>query len=163
MMDVLVYLYENFGHAEVCLPSEQLSRKLDSVGFPQEEVALALDWLGGLRLAIQDTQRPPDRPSDPSLPRASTPADSMRIYTPLEQTQLGPDCIGFIRFLEQAAGLGTYLREILIDRAMAATDSPVALHDFKIMALMVYWGAGEEPETLVLDELCDDGVGRVAH
>ena len=159
MMEVLVYLYENYGHGAACPRSEQLSRKLDSVGFPQAEIALALDWLNGLRLAIQDTKRPPERP----LHHAPAQADSMRIYTPMEQAQLGPDCIGFIRFLEQAAGLGTHLREILIDRAMAATDKPVALHDFKTMALMVYWGAGEEPETLVLDELCDDGVGRVAH
>jgi Smg protein len=28
---------------------------------------------------------------------------------------------------------------------------------------MVYWRFGEEPDALVLDELCDDGAARVAH
>jgi Smg protein len=29
--------------------------------------------------------------------------------------------------------------------------------------LMVYWSVGEEPDALVLDELCDDADDRVAH
>jgi len=27
----------------------------------------------------------------------------------------------------------------------------------------VYWSFGEEPDALVLDELCDDTEGRLAH
>jgi len=27
----------------------------------------------------------------------------------------------------------------------------------------VYWSAGIEPDALVLDELCDDNAGRIAH
>jgi Smg protein len=37
------------------------------------------------------------------------------------------------------------------------------LDEFKIMVLMVYWSTGIEPDALVLDELCDDTTGRVAH
>ena len=35
--------------------------------------------------------------------------------------------------------------------------------DLKIIILMVYWSVGEEPDALVLDELCDDAQDRVAH
>ncbi|MEO7940881.1 MAG: DUF494 family protein, partial [Burkholderiaceae bacterium] len=37
------------------------------------------------------------------------------------------------------------------------------LEDLKIIVLMVYWSFGEEPEALVLDELCDDTRERRAH
>jgi Smg protein len=55
------------------------------------------------------------------------------------------------------------MREVVIDRAMAAPGGPIALDDLKIIVLMVYWSFGREPDTLVLDELCDDVLTRVAH
>ena len=55
------------------------------------------------------------------------------------------------------------MREIVMDRAMAAPGDPVSLDDLKIIVLMVYWTFGEEPDALVLDELCDDSQDRIAH
>ena len=51
----------------------------------------------------------------------------------------------------------------VIDRAMAAPGAPVSLDDLKIIILMVYWSFGQEPDPLVLDELCDDSTDRIAH
>ena len=55
------------------------------------------------------------------------------------------------------------MREVVVDRAMAAPGGPVSLDDLKIIVLMVYWSVGEEPDALVLDELCDDTAGRLPH
>jgi Smg protein len=87
----------------------------------------------------------------------------MRIYSVAEQDHLGADCLGFIMFLETAGVLPAHMREVVIDRAMAVVDSPVSLDDLKIIVLMVYWSFGEEPDALVLDELCDDTSVRIAH
>ena len=38
------------------------------------------------------------------------------------------------------------MREIVIDRAMAAPGDPVSLDDLKIIVLMVYWSFGREPD-----------------
>jgi Smg protein len=46
---------------------------------------------------------------------------------------------------------------------MATPGDPLALDDLKIIVLMVYWSLGEEPDALVLDELCDDTSDRIAH
>jgi Smg protein len=46
---------------------------------------------------------------------------------------------------------------------MAAPGGPIALDDLKIIILMVYWGFGQEPDALVLDELCEDTQERIAH
>jgi len=59
--------------------------------------------------------------------------------------------------------LPAHMREVIIDRAMAAPGGPVSLEDLKIIILMVYWSFGQEPDALVLDELCDDRAERVAH
>jgi Smg protein len=88
---------------------------------------------------------------------------SLRVYSIAEQTHLGADCLGFVYFLEASGVLPPHMREIVIDRAMAAPGEPVLLDDLKIIVLMVYWSFGHEPEALVLDELCDDAADRVAH
>ena len=55
------------------------------------------------------------------------------------------------------------IREVIIDRAMAAPGGPIALEDLKLIVLMVYWRFGQEPDALVLDELCEDAQERIAH
>jgi Smg protein len=87
----------------------------------------------------------------------------MRAYSVPEQNHLGADCLGFITFLETSGALPANMRELVLDRAMAAPADPLPLEDLKIIVLMVYWSLGQEPEALVLDELCEDSSQRVTH
>jgi Smg protein len=87
----------------------------------------------------------------------------MRVYSAAEQDHLGAECLGFISFLETAHVLSAGLREIVVERAMAAPGDPVSLGALKIIVLMVHWSSGIEPDALVLDELSDDSAHRLAH
>jgi Smg protein len=157
MFDVLVFVYEHFWRGDACPELQQLGRKLSAHGFEQEEIQEALAWLDGLNFAAQSTQLP----EPPLAPVAS--GGGMRIYSVAEQDHLGAQCLGFITFLESAGVLPPAMREIVVDRAMAAPGDPVPLDDLKIILLMVYWSMGQEPDALILDELCEDNEGRVAH
>jgi Smg protein len=90
-------------------------------------------------------------------------ANSMRIYPRHEQSHLGAQAMGFLSFLETSARMPAQLREVVIERAMAAPGGPVSLEDLKVIVLMVYWRFGQEPEALVLDELCGDPAERSIH
>ncbi len=162
MFEVLVFVYENYWRGDACPELEQLGRKLSAHGFEADEINDALVWLDGLNVAAQNTQLPPDLSQRPALhqPQAST---SMRIYSVAEQDHLGAQCLGFVSFLESSGVLPAPMREIVMDRAMAAPGAPVSLDDLKIIVLMVYWSFGEEPDALVLDELCDDAEFRLPH
>jgi Smg protein len=160
MFEVLVFVYENYWRGDACPELRQLGRKLSIVGFEEDEIAQALIWLDGLNLAAQGTQMGVAL-ADPVAPRQSP--TSMRVYSVTEQDHLGAQCLGFISFLESSGVLPAPMREIVLDRAMAAPGDPVSLDDLKIIVLMVYWRFGEEPDSLVLDELCDDASGRLAH
>jgi Smg protein len=85
------------------------------------------------------------------------------VYSWAEQEHLGAECLGFISFLADSGVLPPTMREIVIDRAMAAPGDPVSLDDLKIIVLMVYWSFGQQPDALVLDELCDSPETRIAH
>ena len=170
MFEVLVYVYENYWQGDACPELHQLSRKLSAVGFEAEEIEAALIWLNGLNIAAQNTQaaRPETDSSDPApttAPAGFQPqsSNSLRVYSVAEQEHLGAQALGFVSFLEASGVLPPHMREIVMDRAMAAPGDPLALDDLKIIVLMVYWSFGEEPDALVLDELCDDADFRVAH
>lgn len=163
MFEVLVYVYENYWRGDACPELEHLERKLSAVGFEAEEIQDALVWLNGLNLAAQGTRMEADAGDAPFLAAARQSSDSMRIFSVAEQDHLGSQCLGFISFLESSGVLPAHMREIVLDRAMAAPGDPVSLDDLKIIVLMVYWSVGEEPDALVLDELCEDSSERLAH
>lgn len=168
MFEVLVYVYENYWQGDACPELHHLSRKLTAAGFEAEEIQAALVWLDGLNLAAQSTQicLPPDQAAArPETAKSVHPQSlgSLRIYSVAEQEHLGAQALGFVSFLESAGVLPPHMREIVIDRAMAAPGDPLTLDDLKIIVLMVYWSFGEEPDALVLDELCDDTEQRLAH
>ena len=150
MFDVLVYLYENYWRPDACPDHAQLTRKLSAVGFESEEIEEALSWLDGLASAAQaytGEQGP----------------KSLRFYSSAEQERLGEASIGFISFLESAGVLPPPMREMVIDRAMAISGTPLDLEDLKIIVLMVFWSVGEEPDALILDELFVEEEDRLIH
>jgi Smg protein len=162
MFEVLVFVYENYWRGDACPELEQLGRKLSAHGFEPDEIHDALVWLDGLNLAAQGIRVDPQDDESPGAPVAQS-AASMRVYSIAEQDHLGAQCLGFVSFLESSGVLAAPMREIVIERAMAAPGDPVSLDDLKIIVLMVYWSFGQEPDALVLDELCDPAEGRLAH
>jgi len=159
MFEVLVFVYENYWRGDACPELDQLGRKLSAQGFEPEEIQQALVWLDGLNIAAQGTDL--EAEAAPAMPAQSI--HSMRVYSVAEQDHLGSQCLGFVSFLESAGVLPPAMREIVVDRAMAAPGDPVSLDDLKIIVLMVYWSMGREPDALVLDELCDDTSTRLPH
>jgi len=140
MFDVLVYLYENYWRPDACPEHEQLTRKLSAVGFESEEIQDALTWLDGLAQGAQAGAQ-------------AQSVRSMRVYTDAERDLLGEESISFISFLESAGVLPPSMREMVLDRAKAVGEAPIDLEHLKVIALMVFWSLGEEPDALILDEL----------
>ena len=152
MIDVLVYLFENYYHTESYPDHDTLSRKLHAAGFENDDIHEALDWLNGL--AGRQEER---------LPESLDQSSSFRGYTSDESTKLSTEARGFIAFLESARVLTPLLRELLIERAMALPDDVVGLEKLKVITLMVLWTRRGSVDALILDELLPDGEMRQIH
>lgn len=152
MFDVLVYLYENYFRPDACPDADTLARKLSAAGFEGEEINDALSWLSGLASVTQS-----------AVPIAFGDPKAFRVFAHEEYERLGPDCLGFLCFLDSAGVLNPVLREIVIERALATDETPVPLDQFKIIVLMVLWSQGEEPDALILEELLEDGENPQLH
>jgi Smg protein len=157
MFDVLVFLYENYWRPDACPDAPQLRRKLSAVGFENDEIQEALLWLDGLATHTQQAIEEPKQ----GWPEQS--ALGQRHYTEQEREVLGEDSLSFIGFLESAGVLPAPMREVVIDRAMAAGDTPLDIDDLKVIVLMVFWSLGEEPDALILDELSVAAEDRQLH
>ena len=150
MFDVLVYLYEHYWRPDACPESGQLTRKLSAVGFEPDEINEALTWLDGLNALTQGTA-------------CLSAPNSIRVFVDAEIERLGPEALGFLHFLVGAGVLTPTLREVVLDRVLAVPRGPVALDDFKVLVLLVFWSLGEEPDALILDELFVDDEDRLIH
>ncbi|WP_194726210.1 DUF494 family protein [Noviherbaspirillum malthae] len=148
MFDVLVYLYETYYRPEACPDSDALVKKLSAVGFDEEEISKALGWLTDL---AETTNEFSDR-----YPQQTAFSFGMRIYAPQEMDVLGTETVGFLQFLESAKVIDSIQREIIIERALAASDPQVSLDKIKVIVLMVLWSQGKEPDGLIFDELFSD-------
>ena len=165
MFDVLVFVYENYYSGDSYPEAALLKRKLNAVGFEPEEIGDAVNWLNGLNSVAQGLQvaseLPPRNGQEPWLREPQQ--TSTRIYSTLEQTRLGTRGLGYLLFLESTGQLSAPMREVVVDRVVAAPCAMIDLMDLKTIVLMVFWSFGQEPEQLLLDELCDDGHYRLAN
>lgn len=158
MFDVLVYLYETYYRPDACPDSEALVKKLSAIGFEEEEITKALGWLTALAETSNEL-------SD-AYPQQTAFSFGTRIYVSQEMDVLGTPAIGFIQFLESAKLINPIQREIVIERALAAGESPISLDKLKVIVLMVLWSQGKEPDGLIFDELFlddDDAEPRMLH
>ncbi|MFZ3000873.1 MAG: DUF494 domain-containing protein [Undibacterium umbellatum] len=154
MFDILVYLYETYYRPDACPDTVALTKKLSAVGFPEDEISEALDWLTGLAINTAE-------------PVAAAPiSQGFRIYAEQEIAALGTPALGFIQYLESAGLLNANQREIVIERALVVNESPLPLDKLRIIVLMMLWSQGAEPDMLMFDELLlsdDDNVTRLLH
>jgi Smg protein len=158
MFDVLVYLYETYYRPDACPDSEALMKKLAAVGFEEEEISKALDWLTDLAETANELAD--------QYPQQTAFSFGTRIYVPTELDVLGTEAIGFIQFLESAKLINPIQREIVIEQALAASDEQISLDKLKVIVLMVLWSQGKEPDGLIFDELFldeDDAHPRLLH
>ena len=149
VLDILIYLFENYFDAETedgFEPDrETLKLELEKAGFPGSEVERALCWLEELA-------------ADPSRAEAAPTGRAIRVFGALEQSRLDTACRGFLVHLENVGILSPAQRERVIDRLMALEGDDIDLDKLKWVVLMVLFSQpGEETafsrmEDLVFEE-----------
>jgi Smg protein len=164
MFDILVYLYETYYRPDACPDAAALAKKLSAVGFEEDEISEALDWLTVLADTTSELINQPQQ--DAQDAQAARASKGFRVYAGQEISALGITAMGFIQYLESAGLLNSQQREIVIERAMAINEVPVPLDKLKVIVLMMLWSQGKEPDMLMFDELLlsdEESAPRLLH
>lgn len=167
MFEVLAYVFDNYWRGDACPALPVLQRKLYAVGFDNDEVQEALIWLEELKSAACSLHVCSDTHfhNDANLlaPKKLVSLPAMRIFTAAEHVRLGSSGWGFLTFLVSIGVLPWDRLELVMERAMATGGDTLSIDDLKLIVLLVFWSLGEEPDALVLDELCDSHSSRLGH
>ena len=155
VLDILVYLLENFMYGEIDDEADEASLKAELLraGFPDQEIEKAFSWLEDL----SDL-----RDNSPGLP--VTAHHALRVSTPAEIKRLDAECRGFLMFLEQIGVLDPLSRELGIDRIMALESEETELTDLKWVILMVLFNQpGKEAAFAWMEDLVFEGTAGWLH
>jgi len=150
VLDLLIYLFENYLHAEDEPRPDRVTLKheLDKAGFAEIDIERALEWLDAL--------------SGEQLGQvAQATARAVRVFNSQEILRLDTDVRGYLMYLENVGILSMAQREVVIDRLMALEADEIDIEQVKWVVLMVLFSQpGQESayaqmEDLVFEEHSD--------
>jgi Smg protein len=127
MVDVLIYLYENYMDGDAPPPADQheLKEELTQAGFATGDIDKALVWLDELADTAEEQAQ------------HSGGTRSMRIYTERECERLDLEVRGLLLFLELGGILDPVSRELVVDRALALDTPLLTVDTLKWIVLLV--------------------------
>ncbi|EIC23063.1 DUF494 domain-containing protein [Thiorhodovibrio frisius] len=156
MVDVLIYLFENYMADEENSPVDQheLEQELSQAGFGTMEISQALHWLDELA----------SRMSTGTGESLSAGGGSMRVYSDPEQRKLDVDGCSLLMFLEQSGILDPVSRELVIDRALAIRQAVVSVEELKWIVLLVLMNRpGQEQAFFRMEDMVYDEAPAYLH
>jgi Smg protein len=154
VVDILIYLFENYMDSDQNPPSDQevIHEELIQAGFPEGEIDKAFQWMEELALR-QENQLLQSRASG-----------SIRVYNDEEIHRLDTECRGLLLFLEHNNILDPTNRELVIDRAMALDTLQVGVDELKWVVLMVLINQpGQESAFAQMEDLVYNDVPAYLH
>ena len=154
MVDVLIYLYENYMDGETPPPADQseLKEELAQAGFSTKEIDKALLWLDELADTVT------------SADDASHADCAIRIYTDQECRHLDTDSRGLLLFLEQNGILDSASRELVVERALALDTHLLNVEALKWIVLLVLMNRpGKEAAFTQMEDMVYNSVASVLH
>ena len=154
MVDVLIYLYENYMDGDGQPPVEQrdLEDELTQAGFTQGEIDKALRWLDELALGVEAPRYHAHAP------------DAIRVYSEHECRKLDMEARGALMLLEHDGILDPVSRELVIDRLLAIDHPHVLVDEVRWVALLVLMNQpGREDAFMRLEDMVYGDAPRQLH
>lgn len=151
VVDVLMFLFERYldddepnETSRVTAERDSIQLRLEEMGFHNQEINQAFDWLEDLA-DLQDKQQ--------FTPVKET---STRIYSKEEKKLLDMESIGFLNFLEQTNILTSVTRELILDRVVAL-EHPLDAEQLKwIIMIVLHTHPGEENALALMEDFIFD-------
>ena len=151
VVDVLMFLFERYLDDEELSETSRVTDERDSIqirleemGFHNQEINQAFDWLEDLADLSADFQD-----DDKFTPVQET---STRIYSEEEKKLINMESIGFLNFLEQTKILIPATRELVLDRVIAL-GQPLDAEQLKwIIMIVLHTQPGEENALALMED-----------
>jgi len=155
VVDVLMFLFERYLDDDEAIETNRVTDERDSIqlrleemGFHNQEINQAFDWLEDLADLQADMQ---DKQECIAIKETS-----IRIYSEEEKKLINLESIGFLNFLEQSNILTSVTRELILDRVIAL-GHPLDAEQLKwIIMIVLHTQPGEENALALMEDFIFD-------
>ncbi|MHB8265318.1 MAG: Smg family protein [Acidithiobacillus ferrivorans] len=142
VIDIISYLLDHLDDED----DEMVEERLRAVGFPDDDIQRALDWMEGFAVEAQEDTNP----------------RSLRAYHPYEQQNLSVAARGQLHDLERLGVINGAMRERIIDRLLALGLDDTDLETLDWVTFMVM-ANDPGPEAFWVDALLGADGARILH
>ena len=138
MLDLLIYLFENYISTKPKLNMNAITVELEEAGFNNKDISTAFDWFNHLEKLSKG----------PEL----TNKNSIRVLSHKEYEKISKEGFTFLTFLLNAKILNPTEFEVILDQIMILNQKYINIDEMRWIVMMTLWKSGKENSYLFVED-----------
>ena len=138
MLDLLIYLFENYISTKPKLNMNAITVELEEAGFNNKDISTAFDWFNHLEKLS----------NGPEL----TNKNSIRVLSQKEYEKISKEGFTFLTFLLNAKILNPTEFEVILDQIMILNQKYINIDEMRWIVMMTLWKSGKENSYLFVED-----------
>ena len=138
MLDLLIYLFENYISTKPKLNMNAITVELEEAGFNNKDISTAFDWFNHLEKLS----------NGPEL----TNKNSIRVLSHKEYEKISQEGFTFLTFLLNAKILNPTEFEVILDQIMILNQKYINIDEMRWIVMMTLWKSGKENSYLFVED-----------
>ena len=138
MLDLLIYLFENYISTKPKLNMNAITVELEEAGFNNKDISTAFDWFNHLEKLS----------NGPEL----TNKNSIRVLSHKEYEKISKEGFTFLTFLLNAKILNPTEFEVILDQIMILNQKSINIDEMRWIVMMTLWKSGKENSYLFVED-----------
>ena len=138
MLDLLIYLFENYISTKPKLNINDITVELEEAGFNDKDITSAFDWFNQLEKISNGFEL--------------TNKDSLRVLSKKEYEKISSEAFTFLTFLLNAKILNSTEFEVILDQIMILNQKSINIDEMRWIVMMTLWKSGKENSYLFVED-----------
>ena len=138
MLDLLIYLFENYISTKPKLNMNAITVELEEAGFNNKDISSAFDWFNHLEKL--------------SNGHKLTNKNSIRVLSQKEYEKISKEGFTFLTFLLNAKILNPTEFEVILDQIMILNQKSINIDEMRWIVMMTLWKSGKENSYLFVED-----------
>jgi len=138
MLDLLIYLFENYISTKPKLNIDDITLELEEAGFNNKDISSAFDWFNHLEKINNNSKL--------------IHKNSIRVLSQKEYEKISKEGFTFLTFLLNAKILNPTEFEVILDQIMILNQKYINIDEMRWIVMMTLWKSGKENSYLFVED-----------
>ena len=138
MLDLLIYLFENYISTKPKLNMNDITLELEQAGFNDKDISSAFDWFNHLEKINNGSELTNEK--------------SLRVLSQKEYEKISSEAFTFLTFLLNAKILNSTEFEVILDQIMILNQKSINIDEMRWIVMMTLWKSGKENSYLFVED-----------